>query len=551
MKKWMLPLLCLYLCLPTLCLGEDYLVSETAATAGGGIATVATGVENEKLRDALLQLADGSVLDAINSLTSLGKTDGADRYAAYANAQLALMREDPATAEAALTGCDDCLDSAYQLALIQATRLHRFAQNGLFGFVDQTGAWKIAPQFDWAERVFRSGSETAHDPLAAEYTPEELYRVAAVFSGVTDVSETDTEPVEGKYGLLRSDGTLVAPVKYTAVLWAKDGVAAMEDGEKTQLYRITTAEPVGEAYDEAGAYAEGYVPVKKGDKWAYLNPLTGEVLGEGFVWETALPFSQELAAVSRDGLYGYIGTDGQAAIALQYAGAASFSEGLAGVRVGNRWGFIDSKGTLAIQPAYAGVKGFQQGQCAVRKGEQWGLINTSGEVTLRLKYSEIEDFDPIYHRAWFRQNKLWGLVSSGGNVVMKPTWGAHDAFSGNTLCRVAYRDAYAFVDANGKTRVSGEFSAASPFRANYAGVRDASGGVRYLSKTLQSFTVPTTVPVECLCGFIEGRTIAETVTETADTLGNPVTVTERTIAYALFDATGNPITVAAYGDAQG
>ena len=106
------------------------------------------------------------------------------------------------------------------------------------------------------------------------------------------------------------------------------------------------------------------------------------------------------------------------------------------------------------------------------------------------------------------------------------------------------------MDVSGKTRIYGDYTAASPFRANYAGVRDA-GGVRYLTKTLQSFTLPTNVPVECLCGFIEGRTVTETVTETADTEGNPVTVTERTIAYTLFDATGNPINVAEFSKAQG
>ena len=550
MKKWMLPLLCLFLCLPAWSLGEDYLVAEPTASVSGGLATFAGTVPNEKLRDALLQLADGSLLDAINSLTGLGKTDGANTYAAYASAKLALLREDSVAAEAAFTDSDGCLDSAYQLALTQATRLHRFAKEGQFGYVDQTGAWKIAPQFDWAERVFRTGSETPHDPLAADYAPEELYRVAAVFEGVTEVTQTDTQPLEGKYGLMRSDGTLVAPVRYTAVLWAKDGVAAMRDGEQTQLYNIATAQAIGEPYEDVGTYAQGFVPVKKGGRWAYLDPMTGNALGEGFVWETALPFSQGLAAISRDGLYGYIGTDGQTVVALQYAGAASFSEGLAGVRVGNRWGFIDRKGALTIKPAYGGVKTFQQGQCAVRKGEQWGLINTAGEVTLRLKYSEIGDFDPVTHRAWFRQNKLWGLVSASGNVVMKPTWSAHDEFAGNTLCRVAYRTEYAYVDVSGKTRIFGDYAAASPFRANYAGVRDA-GGVRYLTKTLQSFTLPTNVPVECLCGFIEGRTVTETVTETADTEGNPVTVTDRTIVYTLFDSTGNPITVAEFSKAQG
>lgn len=53
---------------------------------------------------------------------------------------------------------------------------------------------------------------------------------------------------------------------------------------------------------------------------------------------------------------------------------------------------------------------FQGGLCAVKRGSAWGLIDTAGTLVLRAKYSEI-GADPIYHRAWVRQNKLWGLVS--------------------------------------------------------------------------------------------------------------------------------------------
>lgn len=39
-------------------------------------------------------------------------------------------------------------------------------------------------------------------------------------------------------------------------------------------------------------------------------------------------------------------------------------------------------------------------------------------------------------------------------MVLKPAWGQHDEFHGNTLCRVAYRGMYGYVDAGRQKRAS-------------------------------------------------------------------------------------------------
>ena len=69
------------------------------------------------------------------------------------------------------------------------------------------------------------------------------------------------------------------------------------------------------------------------------------------------------------------------------------------------------------------------------------------------------------------------------------------------------------------------------------------------------------MPVECRCGFIEGRVItattvpAPTVTPAADSAQvdavateAPATVTTYSIAYSLYDSEGKPITIAPYTD---
>ena len=545
MKKLAMVLLCLALCLPTTVLGESFAVTEAA---GSGSAA---------FEAALSALDAGSLLDAVNGFAKLGDEENAARYTLYANALLLEQRDEPGEAATLWEGLSGFLDSDYQLAKAQALQAHRYAQNGKFGYVNAAGEWIVAPTYDWAERVFRVESAPQHDRTETTVPVNGVCLVAEVFTGTTQTTATDTEPLEGKYGLVRTDGTLAVPVEYQSVLWAIGGIAAVSDGQSCYLYDIATATILGGAYEAVGEYAQGFIPVKQNGLWGYLSPVTGQLLGGGCTWESALPFSEGYAGVSADGQYGFIDLNGETAVALQYNGVAPFSEGLAGVCIGKKWGFINTEGKQIIKQAYAEVGAFASGACPVKKGTVWGVIDAQGNVILRIKYSEITDFDPIYHRAWIRQNKLWGLVSASGAIAMKPTWSSRDDFNGNTLCRVGYKNKYGFVDANGKTRIVNIYDAASSFRAGYAAVLDESGNISYINKAQQGFTIDTDVPVECLCGFIEGRTV--TATTAAAPTATPApdgtqadgdtatrTVTTYSIAYSLYTSEGKPVTVAPY-----
>ncbi|MEA4999852.1 MAG: WG repeat-containing protein [Candidatus Limiplasma sp.] len=546
MKTRILACLCLLLLLPALAVGEAYLVDDAAATAApvapASLPDPAAYAGNAEMQAALALLEEGSYLAALNAFAGVGGVPEATQYAEYAHARLLLLRDDPAAAAEKLTELSGFLDSDAQLALCRALRLHRCNQNAKFGYVDAQGTWLVPPQFDWAERVLRAESAV---PGAADPLP-----VALVFGGQTNITATDIEPLAGKYGLIRSDGMLVVPVRYDSILWARHGFAAASDAAGVTLYNLTTGETLGELYEAVGAYAEGFIPVQKGGLWGYLNPASGQMLGDGLVWDSALPFSEGKAAVGKDKLYGYIDAAASTVIPLQYTDAAPFSEGLAGVRIKKKWGFIDQHGTVIIKPAYAQVKTFQYGLCAVKRGDAWGLLNTAGEIVLRAKYSEITDFDPIQRRAWVRQNKLWGMASTSGTMVLAPTWSSHDFFQGNTLCRVGYRGRYGYIDANGKMRILIEYSAAAPFTADYGAVQEDDGTVRYLNKTQRSFTVDTDVPVECRMGFIEARRMRKSIWNTADAEGNFVTTETWNISFALYDKLGQPIAVQPYADAQ-
>ncbi len=65
-------------------------------------------------------------------------------------------------------------------------------------------------------------------------------------------------------------------------------------------------------------------------------------------FEVAQPFSEGLAAVRIEGLFGFINQQGEIVIAPRFEAASSFSDGYAEVRIGNASGAIDRSGQLVV-----------------------------------------------------------------------------------------------------------------------------------------------------------------------------------------------------------
>ena len=71
-------------------------------------------------------------------------------------------------------------------------------------------------------------------------------------------------------------------------------------------------------------------------------------------------------------LHGFVDTDGNVAVPVQFEAARLFSEGLAAVRVDGKWGYIDRDGRIAIKPRFAEAEPFRGGRVAVRMSEACG-----------------------------------------------------------------------------------------------------------------------------------------------------------------------------------
>lgn len=173
---------------------------------------------------------------------------------------------------------------------------------------------------------------------------------------------------EGNWGAIDKTGNWIIPPNYVAVENGS-GVIIVYDGSLFALFSEKGENLTGFVYEnigiQLGTISEGLIPVRKGDKWGFMNekgvlqvPLTYEEVGR---------FSEGLCGVVLNGKIGYINTQGKAVTEFIFDASDEFSEGLAAVKKGNLWGYIDKTGKTIIPFEYDAAYKFSEGVASVEK----------------------------------------------------------------------------------------------------------------------------------------------------------------------------------------
>lgn len=143
-------------------------------------------------------------------------------------------------------------------------------------------------------------------------------------------------------------------------------------------------------------------------RYSYVDK-TGKLLLDPFKgYHTAKRFSEGLAAVGNyvpgttymtmEPKYriGYIDKTGKLVVALKYEDARPFSESLAAVKLNGLWGFVSKEGKEVVQPQIGRVDDFKNGYAVVAhgkieqgkpfnaydKGAVWGIIGKDGKAVV-------------------------------------------------------------------------------------------------------------------------------------------------------------------------
>lgn len=149
--------------------------------------------------------------------------------------------------------------------------------------------------------------------------------------------------LNGKWGLLATNGEeWVVEAAYDGIIqdelgrcYAQDAVFVKKDG---QVLLLIDGEQVGDVYEDARPFADGWAAVKKNGKWGFID--TAGVVQIEYQFDDALSFGQHLAAVQIEDRWGYISLYGELVIETEFLEAKSFGDYSAPVKTADGWRFI-------------------------------------------------------------------------------------------------------------------------------------------------------------------------------------------------------------------
>ena len=227
-----------------------------------------------------------------------------------------------------------------------------------FGFIDKTGQMVIESQYDFA-LAFTEGVAFVEIGDRSHIIDKKGTLLASLDENVSDIEvfscglaavECALGENSWKYGFVDHSGKMVIEPVFDLALAFEDGVALVVTEEGKSGFIDTDGHYIIEPqFDEAEFFCEGVAPVKKEDRWRFIdrNGTDVAILDDRF--EYVYQLNEERATVKIGDKFGAIDKMGNVIIDAHFDRLNPFSEGLAYARVGDTHGWINPFGSFVIQ----------------------------------------------------------------------------------------------------------------------------------------------------------------------------------------------------------
>lgn len=154
-------------------------------------------------------------------------------------------------------------------------------------------------------------------------------------------------------------------------------------------------------YDYAGSFGDGVAAVMVGSKWAIINEsgnkVTEFVFDDIKLDDQGIAFRDGKGFAKKDGNYIMIDTKGNQVGNESWQDVDAFnSDKIAAVMKNGKWGFVNSAGSLVVDYTYSNAKSFSNGMAAVALGDKWGYISaTDYALKIEATFAEAYDFSRV------------------------------------------------------------------------------------------------------------------------------------------------------------
>lgn len=228
-----------------------------------------------------------------------------------------------------------------------------------------------------------------------------------------------------KYLVLQNDkfilkywqDTLEVTFEVDTIYQAFDNFIHVEVNDKQGILNYRKEWKIPPIYEEVKTNGKDII-IFENQQYFYVDSTNKKTILEGF--EEANFFSEGLAVVKKDELFGFINVKGQWVTNKEFLNAQGFQENFAPVEKNHRWGFINKNYQLTIPYIYDFVYPFNYGKAMVQFKGKWGVISTTGKVLIPLNYDEIYLFEN--HNFIVRNKNLWGIMNAQQEWIIPPSF---------------------------------------------------------------------------------------------------------------------------------
>ncbi|MDP2386236.1 MAG: WG repeat-containing protein [Bacteroidota bacterium] len=215
-----------------------------------------------------------------------------------------------------------------------------------------------------------------------------------------------------KEGFIDTSGKFIIAPEYEGLEEFSDGLSvALRDGKFGYINKAGEV-VIPFEFEDAEAFKNGRAIVKKGQD-CFLIDRSGNKASN--YYDQISDFTENLAIVKLNGLYGAIDRNGKPEIAIQYKRLGDFSEEVAFAQKEEKYGYVDRKGFPVISFLYDWAESFKMSLARVKFNNKFGLINKTGEFVLPPVYDRIdEQVNGVYV---IYRNNFYGFADSTGCLL--------------------------------------------------------------------------------------------------------------------------------------
>ncbi|MCZ2479331.1 WG repeat-containing protein [Aquirufa nivalisilvae] len=206
-------------------------------------------------------------------------------------------------------------------------------------------------------------------------------------------------------------------------------------------------------YDYVGEFKNGLAVVSMNGLKGYISE-SDLALKIPCKFNDTINFSENLAAIKRNGLYGFCDQFGQVVITPQYEKVGDFHGGFARVYQNGKVAFIKKNGILLTGFCFEDAGDFNRGLAPIKQAGQWNYIDIFAVKEFDYSFDEADNF--INDLARVKLNGLYGFINLRGELVIPCIYTSCLLFQEN-LVAVESNGQWGFLNKKGELAIDFQF----------------------------------------------------------------------------------------------